>query len=384
MDRIGPYRATRKLEQGPGSTLESLQISDTLPKPAVLLHLLNQVASSLDSARNFGMPYFGLSAQDIWITEGTTWADYTADIAPGPASRRRHGSVADRSSNLHSLAAIVYQLLAGSPPFLPNTGSHSGQAADQAIHLDQLNKTVNTNVDLVVRRALATSDGAQFATCVEFVQDLSAALAQCPGWRPMSVTRQVVTRSSTGSSKLLLEASNARSSRPVTLTFAALVVVGLITFATTRAPMQAVKQTAAPQVHQAVQAEPKQDPPQLTPAPQIAVVTPPAPTQESVAPLVPPQRKIERPKPIPNPQIVAPRREIAPQLKKPQGTMVLTSVPAGAEVKVDGVSVGTTPVTLHLKIGIHRLQLISLGRSHNESVFISGDGITTRAVNWEQ
>ncbi|HEX4750764.1 MAG TPA: protein kinase [Bryobacteraceae bacterium] len=64
-------------------------------------------------------------------------------------------------------------------------------------------------------------------------------------------------------------------------------------------------------------------------------------------------------------------------LAKNTGAVVLTSVPKGAVVLVDGQTVGRTPVTAHVPLGTHHITWMLNGNQHEETIEVSG-GIQAR------
>jgi serine/threonine-protein kinase len=72
------------------------------------------------------------------------------------------------------------------------------------------------------------------------------------------------------------------------------------------------------------------------------------------------------------------------QLGKTQGMLVITSIPAGVQVFIDGKLFGQTPSTLHLSVGKHHLLLVNGSMRHEENLEIVNDGFTTRSFRWEE
>ncbi|MBV9502093.1 MAG: protein kinase [Acidobacteriaceae bacterium] len=70
-------------------------------------------------------------------------------------------------------------------------------------------------------------------------------------------------------------------------------------------------------------------------------------------------------------------------LTKGQGVLVVTSMPSGSSVTVDGRNYGQTPITIHLNAGPHSLVVSNgLGR-HQETVQIEPEGFQARSVRWQ-
>ncbi|HEX4164976.1 MAG TPA: serine/threonine-protein kinase [Bryobacteraceae bacterium] len=64
------------------------------------------------------------------------------------------------------------------------------------------------------------------------------------------------------------------------------------------------------------------------------------------------------------------------------GVLVLTSVPAGSSVFVDGKLYGQTPATLHLSAGVHQILLVNGIKRRQETINIDPDSFLTRSVTW--
>lgn len=75
-------------------------------------------------------------------------------------------------------------------------------------------------------------------------------------------------------------------------------------------------------------------------------------------------------------------REVAVILAARTGTLLVSSVPAGALILVDGADRGNTPATLRLAPGAHRLTVVSGSQRAEEVVEIEGDQMVTRTYRW--
>jgi hypothetical protein len=70
------------------------------------------------------------------------------------------------------------------------------------------------------------------------------------------------------------------------------------------------------------------------------------------------------------------------QLAHDTGDVVLTSVPTGADILVDGHQAGRTPITLHLSIGTHRISWVQGQNQHEETIEVSS-GIQARGYRFQ-
>ncbi len=69
-------------------------------------------------------------------------------------------------------------------------------------------------------------------------------------------------------------------------------------------------------------------------------------------------------------------------LAQSTGVLVLTSIPSGSIVMVDGKSYGQTPTTLHLSSGLHHILLSRGVQQHQETLNIEADSFQTRTIRW--
>ena len=69
-------------------------------------------------------------------------------------------------------------------------------------------------------------------------------------------------------------------------------------------------------------------------------------------------------------------------LPRNTGDVVLTSIPSGAGILVDGQHAGRTPVTLHLPLGTHRITWVEGTSQHEETIEVQG-GIQARGYRFQ-
>ena len=62
-------------------------------------------------------------------------------------------------------------------------------------------------------------------------------------------------------------------------------------------------------------------------------------------------------------------------LRESTGAVIVTSLPSGASIMVDGREAGHTPVTLHLKAGEHRLDAFFGSQAKQQMVQVQTDAI---------
>ncbi len=77
-------------------------------------------------------------------------------------------------------------------------------------------------------------------------------------------------------------------------------------------------------------------------------------------------------------------RSVVVALGQQAGTLLLTSVPSGSMIMIDGKPYGHTPATVHLAPGSHKLQLRNGARTHEETLEIEADALASRNFTWQQ
>src|SRR4029453_18854120 len=93
-------------------------------------------------------------------------------MSPEQACGERH---LDGRSDIYSLAAVLYEMLAGEPPHTGATEQEvlANLIAEQPVRLRALRDTVPPEVDAAVARGLARLPADRFASGEEFVAALS-------------------------------------------------------------------------------------------------------------------------------------------------------------------------------------------------------------------
>ncbi len=68
-------------------------------------------------------------------------------------------------------------------------------------------------------------------------------------------------------------------------------------------------------------------------------------------------------------------------LSKSMGTLIVTTIPTGSTIFVDGKSYGHTPTTLQLTVGLHRLLLVKGNKQHEETIDVA-EGLQAQSYRW--
>ncbi|MET9469547.1 serine/threonine-protein kinase [Streptomyces sp. NPDC006544] len=193
------YVATRYI---PGPDLRTLLDQEgTLPVPAAL-RIAAQVASALDAAHEHDLVHrdvrpasilvargtdsdhpahayltdFGLTERSLALTGFTTAGTFVGTLAY-TAPEQISGRPVDGRSDLYSLACVVYESLAGGPPFERDDDMALlwAHQYDPPPALSGRRPGTAPGVDAVMAKALAKSPEERYATCLEFVAELRAA-----------------------------------------------------------------------------------------------------------------------------------------------------------------------------------------------------------------
>ncbi|MGH7671066.1 MAG: protein kinase domain-containing protein, partial [Gemmatimonadaceae bacterium] len=166
--------------------------------------IAKQVASALDYAHRQGLVHRDIKPENILLQEGEAMlTDFGIALAVKEAGGNRltqtglslgtpqymspEQATGDRGvdarSDVYSLAAVLYEMLAGEPPV---TGA-SAQAmiaklmTEKPTHVRILRDTVPEGVDEAITRALAKTPADRFNTAEEFVRALEAGMTRTTG-----------------------------------------------------------------------------------------------------------------------------------------------------------------------------------------------------------
>ena len=159
--------------------------------------IAKQVASALDYAHRQGLVHRDIKPENILLQEGEAMlADFGIALAVKEAGGNRltqtglslgtpkymspEQATGDRGidarSDVYSLAAVLYEMIAGEPPV---TGANAQSIiaklmTERPTHLRILRDTVSEEMDAAVARALAKTPADRFASAGEFVRALEA------------------------------------------------------------------------------------------------------------------------------------------------------------------------------------------------------------------
>jgi serine/threonine protein kinase len=186
-----------------GSTLAQ-RIKQGRPSAAVAAELVATVAETLHYAHRKGLihrdvkpgnilldrggkPFvadFGLALKEENVGHGPRYAGTPSYMSPEQA--RGEGHRVDGRSDIFSLAVVLYELLAGRPPF--RAGSHADLleqiATCEARPLRQVDESIPKEVERICFKALAKRAAERYMTAQDMAEDLRHFLAEEVGKQP--------------------------------------------------------------------------------------------------------------------------------------------------------------------------------------------------------
>ncbi len=202
-----------------GQTLEEI-LSRPEPIPGDRLReVLRQAAAALDYAHRKGIIHRDIKPANIMIdgsgavkitdfgiakitqVEGQTLTGVLVGTPNYMSPEQVQGHEVDGRSDQFSLGVIAYEMLCGERPFFGEQISTVVYkiVAEQPSPIQNLNTTLNENVDKAIRKALAKKPERRFATCTAFATALEAGLGTTKVWRVLPrKAQQSIPTASTG------------------------------------------------------------------------------------------------------------------------------------------------------------------------------------------
>ncbi len=204
-----------------GLSLETMLRRLAMPEKPVLLRCFEQAARALDYADGKGVVHRDIRPSNI-IVNGDGAVKITdfgiSQIAshemtssgamlgtPSYLSPEEiQGTTVDGRSDQFSLAAVIYEALSGTKPFIADNlpGIFFQICRQTAKPVDEVNPSLTRAVSNVLERALAKSPSQRFPSCAEFVQALEKALQEIPEWTT-AIERPAVDANSLSSATAL-------------------------------------------------------------------------------------------------------------------------------------------------------------------------------------
>jgi Protein kinase domain/WD40-like Beta Propeller Repeat len=353
----------------PGRTLDQVLREEGALPPATVLRIGEQLASALDYAHAAGVIHRDVKPSNVVIgqndratltdfgiariAEGTIQQTTTGSILGTPeymAPEQAEGRPSTSAVDQYALACVLFELLAGRPPFQADTpmGVILQHVRTAPPRISVSGRHYPTAVDRVFARALAKDPALRYKTCGEMVAALAAALAN------------VEPRATAPSRSLMTVAAAA---------LGAIVLMGIIVVASGalgRSPAGASGAPANPTEVPA--ARPTPAPP--TPPATILQTAPPTATSIPIAApptaqptVLAPDTSAANPVPLPTPWLVA---TVRPSLT--------TAAPTGSLVLVRSNSAGGKDLYRFDPATGAQVLLTSAGPAWNWTPSVSADG----------
>ncbi|MGH7703862.1 MAG: protein kinase domain-containing protein [Gemmatimonadales bacterium] len=164
-----PIDATLRITRGVAAALDYAHRQNVLHrdiKPEnIMLHEGEPVVADFGVARAISV------ASETHVTDPGMAIGTPAYMSPEQASADRD---LDRRSDLYSLACVVYEMLAGQPPFsgLNSRATMARHAVDPVPSLRALRANVPASMEQAILKALAKEPAERFATTAEFAEAL--------------------------------------------------------------------------------------------------------------------------------------------------------------------------------------------------------------------
>lgn len=253
-----------------GETLAELMLKETLTIPRSL-KIIKQVAEALSEAHRHGIIHRDIKPSNVAINHrgdvkvldfGLAKQIDLGSISPADPERQtllntqtREGVIVgtpmylspeqalgvevDARSDLFSLGGVMYECIAGKPPFLGSSPIDicAKVIRDNPPPPSELNKDVSNELDRITLKALAKKQEQRYQTADDLIADLDSAQADLQGRSAQTVTRLITPAPETHRSSSVFETLSDIFKRPrlsVGYVAAGLVLLSLIAFVTWR------------------------------------------------------------------------------------------------------------------------------------------------------
>jgi serine/threonine-protein kinase len=187
-----------------GPTLERLMKTEPVAGSLVMA-VIRDTASALDYAHKRGIVHRDIKPANIMLHEGMTAKITDFGVARFQSAQMTQvgmmvgtpnymspeqvrAEAVDGRSDQFSLAVIAYELLCGERPFRAESipGLVYQIVNEEPAPAHRLNRSLEWQVDVVLKRALSKSPEERFPSCLEFSQALETACRSCKKWTPIA------------------------------------------------------------------------------------------------------------------------------------------------------------------------------------------------------
>jgi serine/threonine-protein kinase len=188
-----------------GPPLERLMSAQTPPDKDTLLSILRQTAAALDYAHRKGIVHRDIKPANIMIHDDgqakitdfgvAKIISHQMTLSGGMMGTPNYmspeqvqGQNVDGAADQFALAVITYELLTGEKPF---TGDYLPTLLYKIVREDpiapqRLNPSLSPMIADVLSRGLAKNPRDRYATCTEFINEMTSACNATPGWTPLA------------------------------------------------------------------------------------------------------------------------------------------------------------------------------------------------------
>lgn len=193
------------MEYVEGESLERVLINRRELSRESLLSILRQMGDALDFAHSRGIVHRDIKPPNIMVTPlgrvkvtdfGVAKVAHASSMTQGGAMlgtpdymspEQIAGTGVDGRADQFSLGVIAFELLSGERPFVAETlpALFYRIAHEPSPDVTLLNRTLSPEIGQVLERAMAKKPEDRFSTCSAFVEALSEACAQSPGWHAL-------------------------------------------------------------------------------------------------------------------------------------------------------------------------------------------------------
>ncbi|MER7755597.1 serine/threonine-protein kinase [Kitasatospora sp. NPDC097643] len=202
INRDGPFPAERaaRLALQIGSALDAAHDHDLVHRDVKPGNVLVAAGTDSEHPEHLYLADFGLTKKSLSLS-GLTSVGQIVGTLDYAAPEQISGRPLDGRSDQYSLGCVVFEMLAGTPPFRreSNLALLWAQLNDPPPTVREHRPDLPATLDAVVARALAKAPEDRYGSCLQFVAELRAAVALLPGrgdpagpWRSAGPPTQVV------------------------------------------------------------------------------------------------------------------------------------------------------------------------------------------------
>lgn len=185
----------------------AIEIAEAVSQALTAAHAQGVIHRDIKPGNIMITPSGDVKVADFGIARVIAGAETIAQTAAvlGTAAylspEQAQGQPVDQRSDLYSLGCVLYEMVAGRPPFMGDSpvAVASKQVLEQPVPASKLNPDVSPQLDAVIMRTLAKNPANRYGSAEEFRQDLEHARrgesVEATPLLPESAATQVLSRS---------------------------------------------------------------------------------------------------------------------------------------------------------------------------------------------